>query len=105
MDAIKLVKEAEDQALSIINSAKSEAKEILELAKKEAGDKYKLLYDEAKDEANKLILEKTKEGEDLSKPLLNSATEFEEKMKGVPDSELKNAVDMIVERIVSRKWQ
>lgn len=95
------MKQAEEEARSLVQEAKAKARDQADLAAKEAEEKYQSIYKGAQEEAKNLVQQAEAEGEELSLPLANTGAEVSQRITGIKDSDLKDVVRIIVERIVN----
>ncbi|MBR0575822.1 ATPase [Proteiniclasticum sp. BAD-10] len=99
-DALDAVREAEDEARTLMAEAAQHAREEKREAETLAEAKAKEIMSQAQKEAD-LLKEKAKTlGDELAKPILEKGATQAQKLEALGREDLKDAVNIIVERIV-----
>ncbi len=100
MDAIQVVKEAEEKAREILDSTTAAAKRAAEEAVKKADEEYHRILTQAESEAEMIKNRAIEEGEAIAKPILEKGQSEAEAIRGIDSVKLDRIVDIIIERIV-----
>ena len=100
MDAIQIVKEAEEKAREILETATAAAKRSAEEAVNKAEEEYQSIISNAESKAKLIGLKAIEEGETIAKPILDKGQSEVESLRGMEASKLEGIVDIIIERIV-----
>lgn len=100
MDAIQIVKEAEEKAREILDSTTAAAKRAAEEAVKKADEEYNRILAQAESKARLIGLKAIEEGEAIAKPILEKGQSEAEAVRGMDSVKLDRIVDIIIERIV-----
>lgn len=100
MDAIQIVKEAEEQAREILDSTTAAAKKAAEEAVRNADEEYNRILAQAESKARLIGLKAIEEGEAIAKPILEKGQSEAEALRSMDGLKLDRIVDIIIERIV-----
>lgn len=100
LEAVKNIKNAEAKAEEIIKNAQLESKSIIKNAEVKANEEYRKIIGEANVSANSIISEAVKEGEEEAAIIKENAQKDINDIINVSDDKIKNAIKLVVERIV-----
>lgn len=100
LEAVKNIKNAEAKAEEIIKNAQLESKSIIKNAEVKASEEFKRIIGEANVSANGIISEAVKEGEKEAAIIKENAQKDINDIINVSDDKIKNAIKLVVERIV-----
>lgn len=100
MDAISIVKDAEEKAKALVKEANDQAKKDIadakERLKKDLDDSFKKFEDEGKAHVDQM----RKSAEEEAAPILAKGKTLAEKISNMDGKKVENAVNLIVERMV-----
>ncbi|MBU3189440.1 ATPase [Clostridium bowmanii] len=100
LEAIKSIKNAEQQATENINKAIEGSKDILKKSEIESVGQYKKVLDAAKEEIKKIIESAKEEGRINSEPILEQGKADIDNILNLDSERFHRAVNKVVERIV-----
>lgn len=100
MDAIQVVKEAEEKAREIIDTTSAAAKKAAEEAVIKAEKEFQDIIENAESKAKLIGLKAIEEGENIAKPILEKGQSEAEALRNMDSLKLERVVDIIIERIV-----
>lgn len=100
MDAIQVVKEAEEKAREIIDTTSAAAKKAAEEAVIKAEKEFQDIIENAESKAKLIGLKAIEEGENIAKPILGKGQSEAEALRNMDSLKLERVVDIIIERIV-----
>lgn len=100
MDAIQVVKEAEEKAREIIDTTSAAAKKTAEEAVIKAEKEFQDIIENAESKAKLIGLKAIEEGENIAKPILEKGQSEAEALRNMDSLKLERVVDIIIERIV-----
>ncbi|NTW71657.1 MAG: ATPase [Eubacteriaceae bacterium] len=100
LENIKLIKKAEDETNDKIKSAQLQAKEIVRNADISAANLYKDLIQKAKESCNGIMAAADAEAKNEAKPVFEQGRMEVQKIAGMEDSKINDAVSIVIGRIV-----
>jgi len=104
LEAISKLKKAEAEAEEIIQKAMNASKEIINNAKAEAETTYNKIINDANSKKIEILKKAEDEGNSIAEPLLKKGEEEVVEIKNISEEKRKDAINLIVERIV-KSWQ
>jgi len=104
LEAINKLKKTEAEAEELIQKAMENSKEIINSAKVEAEMKYNEIIDAANSKKIEILKKAVEEGNSITEPILKKGEEEVFEIKNISEEKRKNAINLIVERIV-KSWQ
>lgn len=99
-EALQTVKETEEEANHIVKLAKQEATQLLQNAELLAEKEYDQILTSGKKQAEKIKDYAISKGDEEGKAILTKGLKDAESIRHIDTYKLKQAVDIIVERIV-----
>ena len=100
VEAIKKIKESEQNGNEIIAKANAEAKEIIKNARTDGAHKYEDIIKSAKMETAKILEDAEKEGANIAEPIISKCAEEGKKYLNMEKNKMDGAIKLIYERIV-----
>ncbi|MDX9916721.1 MAG: hypothetical protein RBT15_01745 [Gudongella sp.] len=100
MDAIQIVRDAEDKSREILESANSAAKKSVEEAEVKSMEEFNRISLEAQKQAEEIKKKAAEDGESTAKPILEQGIREAEALRQVDSGKLDPVIDIIIERIV-----
>lgn len=100
IEAIKSIKQCEENGNELVTKAQLEAKDIIKKAKSEADKHYENTLKDARDERNKILSQAEEEGKNIANPIIAQCEQEAEAFCKIDGIKKEKAVKLIYERIV-----
>ncbi|WP_286173022.1 ATPase [Caproiciproducens sp. MSJ-32] len=104
LEAISKLKRVEAEAEEIIQEAMKASKELIDSAKAEAEMTFNKIINDANSKKIEILKKAEDEGNSIAGPILKKAEEEVIDIKNISEEKRKDAINLIVERIV-KSWQ